>query len=81
MSATCDSRHVGALPNERQRTGTVLALAGLLNVCCRSGAAFGTSSIAEHIGKQRRGAVQVTGLAIGHRLCFGIEQLATNHFP
>jgi ribose transport system substrate-binding protein len=56
-----------AAPVER-----VLALAGLLNACCRSGAAFGTSSIGEHIGKQRRGAVQVTGLAIGHRLCFGI---------
>jgi hypothetical protein len=36
-------------------------------------------SIAEDVGKQRRGAVQGAGFAIGHGLGFGIQQLAIDH--
>ena len=36
-------------------------------------------SIAENVGKQRRGAVHGAGFAIGHGLGFGIQQLAIDH--
>src|SRR4029079_2895264 len=39
-----------------------------------------TPLIAEHIGKQRRGAIHRTSFAIRKWLGFGIHQLATDHF-
>jgi hypothetical protein len=41
--------------------------------------AFATSSIDEHVGKQRRGAVHFAGFAIGHGFGFGIQKLAIDH--
>src|SRR4029450_12315734 len=35
--------------------------------------------IAEHVGKQRRGAVHVAGLDMGHGLGLGIQKLAIDH--